>query len=137
MFLLDTNIVSDLRRPHLNPAVATWATRVSLDEQFLSVVTLFEIRYGVLSLRRRDPQQGALFDDWLSRKILPDFAERTLPISSDIVLACAALHVPDRRPERDAYIAATALVHGLTVVTRNVRDFAPMGVPTFSPWEAE
>jgi predicted nucleic acid-binding protein len=136
MWLLDTNVVSDLRRPHLNPMLAAWAAASNIDEQFISVVTLFEIRYGVLSLSRRDPKQGALFENWLNGTIIPEFSGRTLPISSEVALACAALHVPDRRPERDAYIGATALVHGMTVVTRNIRDFAPMGVSTFSPWEA-
>jgi predicted nucleic acid-binding protein len=83
---------------------------------------------------RRDPTQGARLRTWMNGRVLPEFAERTLPLDSDVALRCARLHVPDPRSERDAYIAATALVHGMTVVTRNVADFAPTGVRVLNPW---
>lgn len=86
-------------------------------------------------MQRRDPAQGKPLLDWIENRVLRDFAGRTLPISTDVALACAALHVPDPGSERDAWIAATALVHDLTVVTRNTRDFQGTGVRLINPWE--
>jgi len=89
---------------------------------------------GILSLERKDSQQGALFRLWLEKHVLPEFAIRTLPIDAAVARRCAQLHVPDKRGERDALIAATALVHGMTVVTRNVADFQRTGVSLVNPW---
>jgi len=89
---------------------------------------------GVLAMERRDPRQGAALRSWLNDRVLPAFERRILPIDVPVALRCAGLHEPDRRPERDALIAATALVHGMIVATRNVADFAPTGVRTVDPW---
>lgn len=90
---------------------------------------------GILSLERRDNTQGAVLRKWLRQVILVGFPGRILPVDLEIATRCAALHVSETRPERDAWIAATALVHGMTVVTRNVADFEPMGVAVLNPWE--
>ncbi len=138
MYIIDTNVISELRkRNRANPNVLRWADETDPSGFFLSSVTLLEIKYGALLINRRDPVQGKLMLLWLNRDIIGGFAGRILPIDEDVALTCAALHVPDPRPDRDAYIAATALVHDLTVVTRNTRDFDGTGVKLFNPWTAE
>jgi len=136
MFLIDTNVMSEIRRRNqAHPSVRDWAARQWRGNLHLSVVTILEAQLGGLSLRRRDSAQGDVFLSWVRDDLVTGFAERILPLSTEIALACAALHVPNRRPERDAWIAATALVHGLTVVTRNTRDFEGTGVRLLNPWE--
>jgi predicted nucleic acid-binding protein len=100
------------------------------------VVSILELQLGMLQVERRDPIQAEVLRAWIEGKILPGFAGKVLPIDTEIAQRCAALHVPDTRSERDAYIAATALVHNMTVVTRNTADFVPTGVPTLNPWQA-
>lgn len=135
MFLLDTDMVSELRRrDRTHPAVAAWADGTLPAETFLSVVTVLELETGALRLARRDPLQGSRLHRWIDEEVLPAFAGRILAIDTAVARRCARLHVPDPRAERDALIAATALVHGLSVVTRNVTDFAPMKVPIINPW---
>jgi hypothetical protein len=137
MYLLDTNVISELRKAGDGKAdanVTAWLSSVDAASFHLSVVTLMEIEAGILRIERRDPVQGARLRAWMDRQILPEFSERTLPVDSAVALRCARLHVPDPRPERDAFIAATALVHGMTVVTRNVADFEPTGVRLLNPW---
>ena len=137
MFLLDTNVVSELRKASqgkADAAVVAWQSGVDELACFLSVVTLQELEAGVLRVERRDARQGALLRRWLDTKVMPAFAGRILPVDEAVALRCARLHVPDPRPVHDALIAATALVHGLTVVTRNAADFEPMGVATLDPW---
>jgi hypothetical protein len=135
MFVLDTNVVSELRRPErADPKVAAWATSVPLASVFLSAITILEIELGALSIERRDAAQGRILRAWIDEQILPRFEGRILSIDAAVARRCASLHVPDPRAERDALIAATALVHGMTVVTRNVADFEPMGVALVNPW---
>ena len=138
MYLIDTDVVSALRRRHLvEPRVLAWIDATPDVYMFIPSVTLLEIEYGALLRRHRDEVQGRLFVDWIRGLVLPSFAGRILPFDAEAALLCAALHVPDPRPERDAMIAATALHHGMIVVTRNVRDFVPMGVPVLNPWEQQ
>jgi toxin FitB len=140
MQLLDTNVISELRKVgsrRIDAGVAAWAKSAAAGGFFISVVTLMELETGVRLVERRDTKQGAMLRTWLDDKVQPGFAGRILPVDEAVALRCAALHVPDPRPERDALIAATALVHGMTLVTRNVADFEPMGVPLFNPWAAE
>lgn len=139
MQLLDTNVVSELRKAgtrRIDARVARWAAAADAGAFYLSVITLLELETGVRLVERRDGRQGAVLRSWLDEKVRPAFAGRLLPVDEAVALRCAALHVPDPRPERDALIAATALVHGMTLVTRNVADFQPMGVPLFDPWAA-
>jgi len=138
MFLLDTNVVSELRKAKSSRAdknVVTWANSVSAASLFLSSITILELEIGILQIERRDPAQGAVLRAWLNVHVLPTFSERILAIDASVAQRCARLHVPDPCSDRDALIAATALVHGMTVVTRNVSDFKPTGVEILNPWE--
>jgi predicted nucleic acid-binding protein len=135
MYLLDTNVISELRRLRkMNPKVADWARQVHSSDLFLSAITIFEVEIGALRLIRRDPAQGATLRAWIDEYVLPVFGARILPVNAAVALRCAQLHVPDPKAERDALIGATALVHGMSVVTRNVGDFARMGVAVVNPW---
>ena len=135
MFVLDTNVVSELRKPsRANARVAQWASHISLDQLYLSALTVMEIELGVLRMERKDTRQGAELRTWLEGQVLADFSGRILPLEVAVVRRCAELHVPDPMPERDAMIAATAMVHGMTLVTRNVIDFQRAKVKLFNPW---
>lgn len=136
-YLLDTNVVSELRRAKAgkaDPRVTAWAESVPVASLFLSVITMLELEMGVLLIERRDPAQGAILRAWFDGQVLPALSGRILAVDTAVARRCAKLHVPDPRSERDALIAATALTHGLTVVTRNVADFEPTGVGTLNPW---
>jgi hypothetical protein len=137
MYLLDTNVISELRKAKAgkaDPKVVAWAERIPAPSLFLSVITLLELETGLLLIERRDPSQGAVLRRWLEAQVIPAFSERILPVDTPVARCCARLHVPDPRSDRDALIAATALVHDLTVVTRNVADFEPTGVRIMNPW---
>ena len=137
MYLLDTNVVSELRKVKSGKAdrnVADWADRVDASDLYLSVITLLELDIGVLLAERRDPLQGALLRTWLNAHVLPAFSDRIFTVDMAVAQRSARLHVPDPRPFRDCLIAATALVHGMTVVTRNVADFEATGVQIMNPW---
>ncbi|MGI3775869.1 MAG: type II toxin-antitoxin system VapC family toxin [Janthinobacterium lividum] len=139
MFVLDTNVVSELRRARTGRAdarVVAWANAIPAASLFVSVVTVLELEQGVLLAERRDAAQGEMLRRWLETQVLPTFEGRVLPIDMAVARRCAGLHVPDRRGERDALIAATALVHAMTMATRNVADFAPTGVRLVDPWVA-
>ncbi len=138
MYLLDTNVVSELRKAKAGKAdknVIAWAAKVSADSLFLSVITILELETGVQLVARRDPAQGTLLRAWLEGHVLLAFSGRILPVDVPVAQRCAKLHVPDRRSDRDALIAATALVHGMTVVTRNIADFQATGVELLDPWD--
>lgn len=138
MYVLDTNVVSELRKVHTgraDPRVKAWANKLRSESAFLSVITVMELEQGTLSMERRDPQQGAVLRAWLESQILREFEGRVLPVETQIAKRCAALHVPNPFSYRDSLIAATALVHGMTLVTRNVSDFVRTGVATLNPWE--
>lgn len=136
--MLDTNVLSELRKAGDGKAdanVMAWLSSVDAATLYLSAVTLMEIELGILRIGRRDTVQGARLRAWMTHHVLPEFLDRTLPIDAAVALRCASLHVPDPRAERDALIAATALVHGMTVTTRNVTDFEATGVPLLNPWD--
>ena len=138
MYLLDTNVIAELRKatsPKVDQKVLAWATSVQTASLFLSVITVLELETGTLLVERRDPTQGAVLRSWLNTHVLPAFSDRILPVDTAVAQRCARLHVPDPRSDRDALIAATALVHGMTVVTRNIDDFAPTGVELLNPWK--
>lgn len=136
MFLLDTNVVSELRRPDkADRNVLAWANAVPAASFFMSAISILEIELGTRLIARKDAVQGAILRDWIDNHILARFEGRILAIDTVVAQRCAQLHVPNPRAERDALIAATALVHGLTVVTRNVGDFEPTGVTLLNPWD--
>jgi predicted nucleic acid-binding protein len=140
MYVLDTNVVAELRKAKsgkANPKVTAWAQSVVASSLFLSAMTVLEMEIGTLLIERRDAVQGAVLRAWLDRYVLSAFAGRILDVDIAVASRCAKLHVPDPKPELDALIAATALVHGMTLVTRNVHDFEPTGVEILNPWEWE
>ena len=136
MFILDTNVISELRtgKPSPTEAVVRWSKTQLASQLFLSVVTIFELEKGILLLERRTPSQGKNLRLWLEN-VKFKFGDRVLPYTVDTATVCASLHVPNPKPERDAMIAATAIEHKFTVVTRNVADFANMGVDLINPWQ--
>jgi predicted nucleic acid-binding protein len=137
MYLLDTNVVSEMRKIRLgkaDPNVSAWADSVEASDLYLSVISIHELELGVLLVERRDATQGAILRKWLDKQVLPAFAGRILDIDTAIAQLSAGLHVPDPHPFRDGLIAATALVHGMTIVTRNVDDFRASGVAILNPW---
>lgn len=138
MYVLDTDVVSHLRRPEkAHPNVVAWAANTPVTVHFISVITLLELERGILSMERKDAVQGTILRTWMDGQILVRFSGRILPVDIAVAQRCAKLHVPDPKPERDALIAATALVHSMTVVTRNVEDFKLTGVEILNPWEWE
>ena len=137
MYLLDTNVVSELRKAKSGKAhakVIAWAASVSASSLFLSVVTVLELETGILLIERRDAAQGRVLRGWLEGQVLPAFMGRIFPVDVPVAQCCAKLHVPDPKSDRDVLIAATALVHGMTVITRNVADFQAAGVELLNPW---
>ena len=138
MFLLDTNVISESRKLHSGRAdanVSHWLRTTSPVETFISVFTVFELELGIRLKERQDEAQGKALRRWLEASILPGFMNRILEPDTEVARQCAALHVPDPASDRDAWIAATALKHGLTVVTRNVADFQRTGVNLLNPWD--
>jgi predicted nucleic acid-binding protein len=137
MFLLDTNVISELRKARAGKAdrhVAAWARSVPAGSLFLSVMVIQELEIGTLLAERRDPAKGSILRAWLDEHVLPTFSERILPVDMAVARRSAALHIPNPRPIRDGLMAATALTHGMTVVTRNVADFEQTGVLVLNPW---
>jgi predicted nucleic acid-binding protein len=139
MYLLDTNVVSELRKGKTGTVdrnVSAWAKGVSAPTLFLSAISIFELEIGILLIERRDRSQGAVLRSWMDDHVLPTFHGRILAVDTPVARRCAALHVPTPCSDRDSLIAATAIVHGMTVVTRNVSDFEPTGVTIINPWHA-
>lgn len=137
MFLLDTNVISELRKAgdgRSDANVTAWLGSQDAGALFISAITAMELDIGVRRIERRDPTQGAMLRAWFAERVLPEFQDRILPVGTSVALRCAGLHVPDPRSERDALIAATGLVHGFTVVTRNTGDFKDTGVVLLNPW---
>jgi toxin FitB len=136
MYLLDTNVVSELRKTKTcHPKVLAWAKPLSPATLFLSVVSILELEMGILLMERRDEPQGARLRSWFETQLLPGFDGRILPVDTPVARRSAAMYIPARCSDRDALIAATALVHNMTVVTRNVTDFEPTGAAIINPWQ--
>lgn len=138
MYLLDTNVVSELRKApsgKANESVVNWATSISSSSLYISVITLMEIKTGILLKERKDPEQALLLEEWLKTKVLPAFENRVISIDKEVAMKCASLHVPNPRSDRDTLIAASAIVHGMVVVTRNVKDYDTSIVKLLNPWD--
>ena len=138
MYLLNTNIISELKKldsGKIHPQVQRWAYSINLMQTKISVVSIIEIRTGILSLARKGQAQAASLDNWFTNRLLPAYRTRTLSVDTEVALICAQLHIPTKRPINDAYIAATAIAHNLTPVTRNVRDFQGLPLMLENPFE--
>jgi toxin FitB len=133
-YLLDTNVVSEVRKPDGNPHVRAWLATVRGDELFLSVLVLGEIRHGIERLRRRDPRQAGVYEAWLAT-LSRDYADRIVPVTADVAKEWGRLNVPDPLPVIDGLLAATARVRGLTLVSRNTADLARTGVRLLNPFQ--
>jgi hypothetical protein len=139
MYLIDTNAISEFRKASKGNAdrhVTAWANSVPAESMFLSAVCILEMEMGILLMECRDMRQGVILRSWLEDRVLPSFAGRILVVDTPVALRAASLHVPDPRSYRDSLIAATAMVHGMTVVTRNTADFETTGVALLNPWQA-
>lgn len=137
MYLLDTNVLSELRKGRkAHPHVSRWATTVDAAALFLSVISIFEMEMGIRRMERRDKVQGSVLRSWLETRVLSAYQGRILSMDTEVAVRCAALHVPDPRSFRDSFIAATALVYDMTVVTRNIADFKLTGVRLLDPWNS-
>lgn len=137
MYLLDTNVISELRKARsgrANENVCLWADSVHANDLFLSVCTIQELETGVQRVERRDPSQGEMLRTWLEGQIMTSFENRILPVSQEVAITSAGFHVPDPKPAMDMLIAATSMVHGLILVTRNVADFDVSGLKILNPW---
>lgn len=133
-WLIDTNVLSELRKgDRMDRGVRAWIEGVDVDDLYTSVLAIGEIRRGIEGLRRRDPASASAIEQWLLR-MLESFDERVVPVDARVADRWGVLGVPDPLPVIDGLLAATALVHGLTLVTRNVRDVAATGVATLDPF---
>ncbi len=137
MYILDTNVISELRKGRkTHPNVKKWAETLPSASLYISVISVLELEIGILFVDRRDKEQGAILRAWMDRHVLPTFSGRILSIDTAVAQRCATLHAPNPCSDRDALIAATALIHGLTVATRNAVDFERTGVGVLNPWQA-
>jgi len=139
MFILDTNVISELRRAGQGKAdenVVNWAKSVDATILYISAITVLEIETGILQIERRDPDQAKILRNWFEDHVLKAFENRILAIDEAVARRCAQLHVPNPKSERDSLIAASALVHGMTIATRNIKDFDQTGAQLFNPWKA-
>ncbi len=138
MYLLDTNVLSELRKAKADRAdhnVVKWASHIPTSSLFISAITILEIETGILLVERRDKVQGLHLRTWINEHVFPSFADRILPLDVAVAKQCAQLHVPDPVSDRDAMIAATALVYGMILSTRNTHDFEKTGVELLNPWK--
>ena len=134
MYILDTNVVAELRKQTSNQNVRVWASSIPAHTMYLSAISILELELGVLKIENKDRRQGKMLRHWLENQVLPSFDRRVISIDAKIARRCAQLHFPDPKSERDALIAATALVHEMTVVTRNTSDFSSADITVIDPW---
>ena len=134
-YLLDTNVVSEVRRPRGDAGVKRWISSVPTTDLYLSVLTLGEVRRGIGLLGKRDPAQAAVYEAWLVT-VLRDYADRILPVDADVAEEWGRISVPDPVPIVDGLMAATAKVRNMTLVTRNTADVARTGARLLNPFDS-
>lgn len=134
---MDTNVISEFRKINsgkANQNVIRYFSEVSPDDIYMSVITFYEFEKGIKQIELRDKVQGAVLRDWMQNHVIKYWGANILPIGRDVATVCADLHVPDPKSLSDSFIAATAMVHNLTLVTRNVKDFESIDVSIVNPW---
>jgi hypothetical protein len=133
-YLLDTNVISELRKKErCAPKVDAWARTVKKDEGFLSVLVIGELKRGIALKRRADPASAGALEKWMAR-LTQFYGERILPVTLEVAAAWGELSAVRPIPPEDGLLAATAWVHGLTLVTRNIKNVRGLGVPLLNPW---
>ena len=135
-YLLDTNVVSEARKPAADANVLSWLASVADDELYLSALVIGEIRQGIERLRRRDPARAVVFDTLLST-LAHDYGDRIISVTAEVAQEWGRLNLPDPLPVIDGLMAATAKLRGWTFVTRNVADLARAGVRLLNPFEPQ
>ena len=139
MYLLDTNVVSEIRKIQQGKAdthLSAWVRQIPANQMYISAITLLELETGIMRIERKDAAQGTTLRTWLEQQVKLTFRGRILPFDEYTAPICATMHTPDPKPITDSLIAATAKQHGLTVVTCNVKDFTETGIKVFNPFEA-
>lgn len=134
-YVLDTNVVSAIRNPRKNPTPAAWVARIPLSELYITTPTVAELGLGVAAKERTDPTQGKVFRDWFDLQVLAAFGDRILPFDLAAAQILSTYRVPEHAPYDDALIAAIAQANNMTIVTRNIKHFQPLGVACINPWE--
>jgi len=135
-YLLDTNVVSALRVRGRHPRVEAWAAPIPVGDQYVAATTIAEIERGVIAKERTDTLQGEILRRWFDERVLPAFADRVLPFDLAAARMLASYRIPEHAPLDDALIAAVAQAAQMTVATRNIKHFAPLGVTCVNPWDA-
>lgn len=132
-FLLDTNVISEVRKREPDPAVSTWLAQLRTEQISLSVLTIGELRRGIRMLARKAPARARTLDDWVSQ-LEQTYEDRLLPVTTEIATRWGEINSAPTFPAVDSLLAATALEHGLILATRNEKDFADTGVTVFNPF---
>ena len=138
MYLLDTNLISEIRKMpkgKCDQGVEQWVKTTSQNLMFTSAVVLMELERGILAMERKDMAQGTMLRTWFEKDVLPAFQSKILSVNEQTARICAKLHIPDHTPENDAWVAASAIQHNLVLVTRNTDDFARTGVRLLNPFQ--